>query len=330
VFWTKRKSLHSDRTQEYKATSLNRLRRVFLRRTSASCLRDVCLGYTGCGEVTCECGGELVMQDFQCGSQLDQQGATDAVHEHAVNAGLCAGFPNLAQRMIACRPSGFVILALASLFILQASPALSDSLIESDISESNEISQAAQEGFRMFLPRAEAQKKSYGFETNDIVSEAVLKPPVELFILDEKRVLAYQSGQSVESLLKPTGQWFVPVAIGGSNRAMIQVTQTAEHKWSGTGWGWSPLARGWQMIETWWPASGKFTPLLIISPQMSGYYFTVPQVPPANLTPFVNPNNAVAARDGTPPVLETARQTVQMIQNVLEQREKEPRSQTQP
>jgi hypothetical protein len=200
-----------------------------------------------------------------------------------------------------------------------------DSLVQTNAAEIAAVKQAAQKALKeLFLPRAEINKKSYGFEDNDVVADAALKPPVELFILDDKRVLAYQSGQPVSSLLKPTGQWFVPVAIGGTNRAMIQVTQTATNKWTGSGWGWTPLARDWQSIKKWWPASGGFTPLFIISPPMAGYYFTVPQVQPANLTPFMSPQSAIAAKDGPPPALDDASQTIQGIRQVLVQRKKEP------
>lgn len=226
------------------------------------------------------------------------------------------------------KPSKPTICSLSGLFlaifwVISPMQLIADGLAQTNTDEMTAVKQAAQDSLTLFLPRAEAQKKSYGFEADDVVDSLSLKAPVELFIFDDQRVLTYQAGQQVQSLVKPTGRWFVPVAINGTNRAFIEVTRSPEYKWVGSGWGWTPLARGWQLVEKCRPASGEFTPLLIVSPLMAGYYFSIPQVQPANLTPMMGPRNVIAAQNGPPPVLGDANQAIQEMRQILtEKREK--------
>jgi len=146
-----------------------------------------------------------------------------------------------------------------------------------------DVTQAAREATKIFFPRAENRKAVFGFDAADNLDSAVLKSPVNLYTLKDSEVATYHAGQPLASLLQPTGQWLVPVAIGGTNRAMISVIETADGKWTGSSFGMAPLSRKWQSIQAWWPA-GKFTPQLIILPAAQGYFFTIPEEQPPNLT----------------------------------------------
>jgi len=149
----------------------------------------------------------------------------------------------------------------------------SDFTVTNDETVLNEIKQAAQAAAKHYLPKVESQKKTFGFETEDVLDSATLGTPVKLYTLNDAAMQAYHSGQPVTSLIQPTGQWLVPVVIGGTNRAMIAISQTGDGKWTWTAFGMAPLARKWQNIQGWWPATEKFTPQLIIWPAAQGYFF---------------------------------------------------------
>lgn len=157
-----------------------------------------------------------------------------------------------------------------------------------DQEELRAINQAAQEAKKMFFPRAEHRKKVFGFEEDDKFETSALGAPIKVYTADDAKLMAYQPGQSVASLLKPTGQCFIPVTIGGTNRAMIVVVAAGGGKWEGSTFGLAPLARKWQNIEAWWPAAEGFTPQLVILPTGQGYFLTIPQISPANLTALLD------------------------------------------
>jgi hypothetical protein len=161
----------------------------------------------------------------------------------------------------------------------------SDAGATNDAAMINGVKQAAQEATKLFFLRAEGRKKTFGFEPEDDLGSATLGTPVELYTLNDAAVQAYHSGP-ITALIEPTGQWLVPVMIGGTNRAMIAIAQNGDGQWAGTTFGMAPLARKWQNIQAWWPAAEKFTPQLIIWPAAQGYFFSIPQVQPPNLTGF--------------------------------------------
>ncbi len=172
--------------------------------------------------------------------------------------------------------------------------------IKMDEADIQGVTQAAQAATKVFFPRAENRKAVFGFDSGDRLESAVLKSPIRLYEIKDADVAAYRPGQPISQLLKPTGQWFVPVAIGGTNRAMIAVIATGEGKWEGSTFGLAPLARKWQNIETWWPATEKFTPQLVILTSAQGYFFTIPQIEPANLTALLDLPAAHLAAGSTP------------------------------
>jgi hypothetical protein len=163
-----------------------------------------------------------------------------------------------------------------------------------------QVKQAAQEGTQKFYPRAEKRKARYGFAESDNLSAATLGEPVRLFFIDSKAAQAYRDGTPLTTLIQPSGQWFVPVSVGGTNRAMLGVVDDGAGHWVGATFGMAPLARAWQRIQERWPASNHFTPELLICPPTEGYYLTVPQVDPPNLTPLTR---LFPAQGEAPPAL---------------------------
>ncbi|MGA2177235.1 MAG: hypothetical protein ABSH38_19850 [Verrucomicrobiota bacterium] len=190
-----------------------------------------------------------------------------------------------------------------------------------DAAEIQAVKQAAQEATKIFYPRAEKRKPVYGFAEADNLASAVLGEPARLFFIDDKDVQAYHDGQALDGILKPAGEWFVPVAIGGTNRAMLGVKDAGDGKWIGATFGMAPLARKWQSIQAWWPSSGKFTPQLVICPPAEGYYFTVPQIQPPNLTPLASLSATASISGQAPkPVLAPAGDSLRPVQKMLEAR----------
>jgi hypothetical protein len=189
---------------------------------------------------------------------------------------------------------------------------------KTDAAEIQAVKQAAQEATKTFYPRAEKRKSVYGFEEADKLDAAALGEPARLYFIDAQDALGYHPGQDLQALLKPTGEWFVPVTIGGSNRAMLGVVDAGEGKWIGSTFGMAPLAHKWQSIQKSWPNSQKFTPLLVICPPAEGYFFTVPQIQPANLTPLADIQLPNGAGPTAKPVLVPVGESMRALQKFLE------------
>ncbi len=182
------------------------------------------------------------------------------------------------------------------------------------------VKQAAEEAMKLFLPRAALHKKDYGFEPGDAVDSATLGSPMKLYNIPDNEVLSFRAGNPIEPLLKPTGEWLVPVTLRGTNRAMIEVNQTADHGWSGTGWGLAPLARQWQNVLSCWPPSGVLVPKLIVCGAIQGYLFVVPQAEGRNLTPLsVVPTGPLGPNPAGKPILHAADETMVELRKLLQE-----------
>lgn len=172
---------------------------------------------------------------------------------------------------------------------------------------SQAVSKAAEEAAKnLFFPRAAARRTVYGLAENESFDQAVLKEPVPLYTINDSALALYRSGQSLSNLLELTGQWLVPVAVGNTNRAMISMLEAEDGTYVGSTFGMVPLAHKWQNIQTWWPAD-KYSPRLVILPSAQGYYFTVPEIQPPNLTP-------TAELKTTPPPLGSADRILSTLQ----------------
>jgi len=198
-------------------------------------------------------------------------------------------------------------------------PAVMRADTDTNLSDLLAVKQAAVDATNIFYPRAQSRKTVYGFEAGDNVASAALGEPLRLYYIDEKDAQAYHRGQALDRILQPSGQWFVPVMIRGTNRAMLGVVDNGQGKWVGSTFGMAVLARKWQNIQKWWPAAGNAAPELIVCPPADGYFFTVPRIAPPNLTSLDDipeaghENGQVAAK----PSLAPAEKTLAAIQKQL-------------
>jgi len=149
-------------------------------------------------------------------------------------------------------------------------------------SPSAAVLQAAQTGLPVYLSHIALRKTTYGFLESDDLSQAKLGQPIELFLLPDSMLHDATPNMASASELPSAAAWFVPVQIGGQSRGLIEVVQTGG-QWKAASLGYAPLARKWAQVETWWPNRSGFTPRLVVSAS-TGYYFSIPQVHPANLT----------------------------------------------
>ena len=63
---------------------------------------------------------------------------------------------------------------------------------------------------------------------------------------------------------------------------MVEVSQIGREYVPGKGN--KSLGMAWNKILEKWPAEAGYHPLLVVNPDVPGYYFTVPELPEQNLT----------------------------------------------
>ena len=141
---------------------------------------------------------------------------------------------------------------------------------------------AGQTAFDNVMDLANKYPDAYGFQTGDFLSDAKLGTPISIYTIDESDRVSYQNGQPVKPLLKPARQWVFPVLMGKRICCMVEVSQ-AGHEYI-PGKGSKSLAMAWNKISEKWPAEDGYHPMLVVNPEVPGYYFTVPELPQQNLT----------------------------------------------
>ena len=129
---------------------------------------------------------------------------------------------------------------------------------------------------------ADKYPDSYGFESGDFLSNAKLGAAVPIYTIEESSRAAYQRGQAVKPLLKPVQRWVFPVLMGDRICCMVEVQKTGHDYVPGKGS--KSLAMAWNKISEKWPAEAGFHPMLVMNPDVPGYYFTVPELPVQNIT----------------------------------------------
>jgi len=148
------------------------------------------------------------------------------------------------------------------------------------------IVSAAEPKFDDLVDRAFRSKAAYGFESDDSLDAAELGEPVPLYTVNEKDASGYSGSQDIGSVLKESGRWLVPVNVNGALRTFIEVSETSNNVFEATGTS-VIAARVWKTIVARWPAEKNFHPRLVIHPGIPGYFFTVPEVYPPNMTDIV-------------------------------------------
>jgi len=151
--------------------------------------------------------------------------------------------------------------------------------------ESERLAMAGQTAFGNMMELATKYPDAYGFQAGDFLSDAKLGAPMPVYTITEADRASYQAGQSVKSLLKPSRQWVFPVLIGDRLCCMVQVKQNGHEFIPGKSN--KSLAMAWNKIQERWPTEEGYHPLLVVNPDVPGYYFTVPELPQPNITDVI-------------------------------------------
>ena len=141
---------------------------------------------------------------------------------------------------------------------------------------------AGQTAFDNVMDVANKYPDAYGFQEGDFLSDAKLGAPMSVYTIAESARANYQAGQPVKPLLKSAKQWVFPVLMGDRICCMVEVKQTGHEYVPGKGN--KSLAMAWNKINEKWPTEDGYHPLLVINPDVPGYYFTVPELSEQNLT----------------------------------------------
>ena len=141
---------------------------------------------------------------------------------------------------------------------------------------------AGQTAFDNVMDLANKYPDAYGFQAGDFLSDAKLGQPIAVYTIAESDRVNYQNGQPVKPLLKPARQWVFPVLMNDRICCMVEVSQAGREYVPGKGN--KSLAMAWNKINEKWPAEDGYHPLLVVNPEVPGFYFTVPELPQQNLT----------------------------------------------
>ncbi len=141
---------------------------------------------------------------------------------------------------------------------------------------------AGQGAFANVIGLAGKYPDAYGFEAGDFLSDAKLGAPMPVYLIEETARANYKVGQPVKPLLKAAKQWVFPVLMGDRICCMVSVRQSSHDYVPGPCS--RSLAMAWNKILEQWPAEEGYHPLLLVNPDIPGYYFTVPELPVQNIT----------------------------------------------
>ena len=144
---------------------------------------------------------------------------------------------------------------------------------------------AGQTAFDNVMDMANRYPDAYGFHDGDFLSDAKLGEPMPIYTIDETDRSNYQSGQAIKPLLKSAKQWVFPVMMGDRICCMVEVRQRGHEYVPGSGN--KSLALAWSKITEKWSPEDGYHPLLLVNPDIPGYYFTVPELPQQNITDII-------------------------------------------
>jgi hypothetical protein len=148
------------------------------------------------------------------------------------------------------------------------------------------VKNAARPAFDDLLDRAVHAKMAYGFASDDLLDEAVMGEPIPIYTVTQEAACEYCDGDEVASILSESGQWLVPITVDGALRAFIQVSKTSSNTLVAAR-GSTAAARVWKTIIQRWPTEKNFHPKLVVYRNIPGYFFTVPEISPQNMTDIV-------------------------------------------
>jgi hypothetical protein len=144
------------------------------------------------------------------------------------------------------------------------------------------LNRAAQIAMNQMLKHANNYPDAYGFLPDDDFATVKLGKAIPVYAVEENDRASYKSGAAVKPLLKPTQQWVFPVLAGDRICCMVRVSFNG-HEYIPAG-ATKALALAWNKINAKWPEAEGFHPLLVVNPEIPGFFFTVPELPTPNLT----------------------------------------------
>jgi hypothetical protein len=147
------------------------------------------------------------------------------------------------------------------------------------------LQRAGQVAFGNVMEQVSKYPDAYGFGPEDAFAATKLGDPIQIYTIVEEDRAQYRAGQPVKPLLKPIDSWVFPVLAGERICCMVQVNYTGRDYVPDKGS--KLLGLAWNKITQRWPASQGFHPCLVVTPDIPGYYFTVPELPNQNLTDIV-------------------------------------------
>jgi len=159
----------------------------------------------------------------------------------------------------------------------------------------------AQDGFSHVIDKAFNNPDAYGFLPDESLADAKLGDGIPVYRLALPAGEKYAK-QPVNSLLKPSDEWVYPVILENHVRYLVRVVFDG-HDYV-LRQGSLALAKTYDKIIARWPASQGFHPQLITVPNLSFYYFSIPELPDPNITdtsvmldynPSVSPASIVLA-----------------------------------
>ena len=197
---------------------------------------------------------------------------------------------NMLKRNLTTTAKCYVAVAALSLCLVNQGLSAGRSKAGTSVqAETAAILAAAQPEFDSLLDEAESAKPSFGFDADDNLHDVVMGDPMPVYTVSEDNACEFCDGDKVESVLKQSGQWLIPLTINGTLRTFIKVTEVSDNNTNKyvARLGSVSAAKVWRVILDRWPPQKNFHPKLVMYPGIPGYFFTIPEIDPQNMTDIV-------------------------------------------
>jgi len=97
------------------------------------------------------------------------------------------------------------------------------------------VLQAGREALPDWLEDIPAEELSlFGFESQEELNQAEVGTPFKVYTIHHEDLENYYATNSIATILKDTGNWFVPILVKGQRRLLMTVSQI-EEKWEAVG-----------------------------------------------------------------------------------------------
>lgn len=122
-----------------------------------------------------------------------------------------------------------------------------------------DVKNAAKEGINFHLKgkKIDNGMMSLGFISQEVIDNAEPGEGFEIFIVDSNKIFQEPDSQDVNSVLIPTGEWFVLVKSDGKAYSTLQISLN-DGKSKTHGLGFSSLATELSGVLATWPASSGY------------------------------------------------------------------------